>query len=119
MEVEAEVTASVPGETEPLETSGSVCGSCHWLDGDGVWRKGSVPDAEQWDVVTGGKLETKKPAEDEACMDVNSVATVVCCRAYTLYLKPRNLKLPRKSMPGQSQSSLCQAHLFCMDSKPL
>ncbi|CAE7325240.1 unnamed protein product, partial [Symbiodinium sp. KB8] len=65
MEVEAEVTASVPGETEPLETSGSVCGSCHWLDGDGVWRKGSVPDAEQWDVVTGGKLETKKPAEDE------------------------------------------------------
>ncbi|CAE7689606.1 unnamed protein product [Symbiodinium sp. CCMP2592] len=56
--VNPEVTEEEP-ETEPVAEIGSRCGSCHWLDGDGNWHVGDVPEDEQWD-------EADEAAKDEA-----------------------------------------------------
>ncbi|CAE7806256.1 unnamed protein product [Symbiodinium sp. CCMP2456] len=50
--VNPEVTsAEEEPETEPAAETVSKCGSCHWLDGDGRWHVGPVPELD--DETTG------------------------------------------------------------------
>ncbi|CAE7261581.1 unnamed protein product [Symbiodinium sp. CCMP2592] len=63
--VDPEVSEAEP-ESESQPVLGSACGSCHWLDADGNWRVGDVPNDELWDEATGGtKQGTENPGEDK------------------------------------------------------
>ena len=63
-----EVTLEEEPETEAVPEIGSRCGSCHWLDGDGNWHVGDVPE-DEWqpeaDEAAGNEADNEEWIDEQ------------------------------------------------------
>ena len=66
--VNPEVTLEEEPETEAVPEIGSRCGSCHWLDGDGNWHVGDVPE-DEWqpeaDEAAGNEADNEEWIDEQ------------------------------------------------------